>query len=359
MEFKNLSSPLQASQSENLSPLLMNRNKKATMVIDTQAALEVTSQSSASTNLSTPAKKVSSVKAVHAEACISPSKRLMKLPYDTTYRAMKPIDAMMTDLTTSTSGAGSSIDMIEPLNLVAMSQLGEPDPTQISKHDLLSAMAFDRTGKILSVGDQGGRVICFELGRNEDGEEEYEYLTEFQSHTKSFDVLSSHEIRETVTAIEWINASSSAQPALLSSNPRSIKLFRIVNKKERKAESIKKKMAKGKGLGIPKTKVVGESKEGKEVATFQTGKEQHLHSLSLAPDMENFIAADESRINLWNLDRPKESSVYSLIDYNRQRATEDDELITSAKFGHQDTTFVYTTSKGRICVCDFRESSNF
>jgi hypothetical protein len=42
-----------------------------------------------------------------------------------------------------------------------------------------------------------------------------------------------------------------------------------------------------------------------------------LHSLSLSPDMENFIAADENRINLWNLERPKESSVYNLYDYNR------------------------------------------
>ena len=58
---------------------------------------------------------------------------------------------------------GGSTDMTEPLNLVAMEQLGEPDPTAISKHDLLSAMAFDRAGRILSVGDRGGRVICFQL----------------------------------------------------------------------------------------------------------------------------------------------------------------------------------------------------
>jgi len=77
-------------------------------------------------------------------------------------------------------------------------------------------------------------------------------------------------------------------------------------------------MQKGKGLSLPKTKVSSESKEGKEVAAFKTGKEQHLHSLSLAPDMENFIAADENLINLWNLERPGESSVYNLLDYNRQ-----------------------------------------
>ena len=146
---------------------------------------------------------------------------------------------------------------------------------------------------------------------------------------------------------------------MLTSNSRGIKLFRIVNKQVRKAESIKKKMQKGKGLGLPKTKVVSESKEGRECATFKTGKEQHLHSLSLAPDMENFIAADENRINLWNLERPGENSVYSLLDYNRQRAGEEDEMVTSAKFNSVGSSFVYTTNKGDIRICDFRESSNF
>jgi len=92
-----------------------------------------------------------------------------------------------------------------------------------------------------------------------------------------------------------------------------------VNKRERKVESIKKMIAKGKkSLCLPKSRVEGESKEGKQVGAFSTCKEQHLHSLSLAPDMENFIAADWNSINLWNLERPgEENSVYSLLDYKR------------------------------------------
>jgi len=42
-----------------------------------------------------------------------------------------------------------------------MQSLGEPDPTTITRTDLLTAISFDRTGNILSVGDRGGRVICF------------------------------------------------------------------------------------------------------------------------------------------------------------------------------------------------------
>ena len=60
---------------------------------------------------------------------------------------------------------------------MVMSWLGEPDPSSINRHDLLSSIAFDKTGKLLSVGDRGGRVITFKLGENEKGELEYEYMT--------------------------------------------------------------------------------------------------------------------------------------------------------------------------------------
>lgn len=57
--------------------------------------------------------------------------------------------------------------MIEPLNLSTLTSLGEPKSSAIGKHDLLSAVAFDRTGDILSVGDRGGRIILFERIQNE------------------------------------------------------------------------------------------------------------------------------------------------------------------------------------------------
>ena len=48
------------------------------------------------------------------------------------------------------------------LNLSHMMSLGEPDPSSINKHDILSAIAFDAKGKHLAVGDYGGRCIVFE-----------------------------------------------------------------------------------------------------------------------------------------------------------------------------------------------------
>ena len=57
--------------------------------------------------------------------------------------------------------SSSISDQIEPLNLLNMSSLGEPDPTKITKHDLLSSINFDKQGEYLSVGDRGGRIIVF------------------------------------------------------------------------------------------------------------------------------------------------------------------------------------------------------
>ncbi len=175
---------------------------------------------------------------------------------------------------------------------------------------------------------------------------------------KSFDVLQSQDISETVTAIEWIN-SAGQQPTMLASNSRQTKLFKIVTKQVKKCESAKKKLVKGKGLAMPKTKVVSESKEGKHFYTYKTGNEAHIHSLTMCPDHENFINADDNIVNLWNIERPGKNPVYNLIDYERRKAVDDDEIITATKFSCTQNTFLYTTSKGHIRVCDLRESSNF
>ena len=78
-------------------------------------------------------------------------------------------------------------------------------------------------------------------------------------------------------------------------------MFKIVNKKVNKFESIKKKLQKGKGLCIPKIKSVSESEEGKHIGTFCSGKERGIHSISMFPDYENFLVADERRISIFNV----------------------------------------------------------
>ena len=50
---------------------------------------------------------------------------------------------------------------LKPIHWANMSSLGEPDPGNITKQDLLAAIAFDKHGEYLAVGDRGGRVIVF------------------------------------------------------------------------------------------------------------------------------------------------------------------------------------------------------
>jgi hypothetical protein len=112
---------------------------------------------------------------------------------------------------------------------------------------------------------------------------------------------------------------------------------------------------------MPKSRKNGETiTENKLLHTFKTGQEHNLHSLSLSPCNENFLAADESSITLWNLERSHQSTAMSLLDLNRNKRG-NEELISSASFnksGH-NCLFLYTTSKGMINICDFRERSDF
>lgn len=173
----------------------------------------------------------------------------------------------------------ASMEPSECLNLLNMNSLGEPDPTAISKHDLLSSISFCKRGDYLSVGDRGGRVIIFER-KFDQGHEDFDYFTEFQSHTKSFDVLNSTDISEEITGIEWLNNGNCQKPTLLTQNDRVVKLWRLQDKTSKKTESCKKMMSKGKGIIFPKTKTTVEGKCSKLLQTFKTGKEHHLHSLS-------------------------------------------------------------------------------
>ena len=98
-------------------------------------------------------------------------------------------------------------------------------------------------------------------------------MTEFQAHIKGFDVLSSSDVPEWVTAIEWINHGKTSTPMMLAAGARSVKLFTIKDKYTKKHVTAKKSLAKGKGLVIPRSKVEGRSKQCKHMATYRSCKE--------------------------------------------------------------------------------------
>ena len=75
--------------------------------------------------------------------------------------------------------------------------------------------------------------------------------------------------------------------------------------------------------------------------------------------MENFLTADEARVDLWNVEKTNDT-VYSLVDFGRRHSSFEDERITNAKCNQNSgCMFLYSTSQGKINVCDLRERSDF
>jgi serine/threonine-protein phosphatase 2A regulatory subunit B len=120
---------------------------------------------------------------------------------------------------------------------------------------VLTAIAFDKTGEFLSVGDRGGRVIIFKRSRQKKKSrvDEFDYFNEFQSHEPGFDYLKSTEIEEKINSIEWINNESSPL-GLLTCNDKSIKLWKLKCSKKNVYSSARDALQKKGKLAIPKLK---------------------------------------------------------------------------------------------------------
>jgi serine/threonine-protein phosphatase 2A regulatory subunit B len=113
------------------------------------------------------------------------------------------------------------------MNWVYINGLGERETKNVSKNDVLTSLAFDKTGKYLAVGDQGGRVIIFKYNELKNSRYfDYRYFTEIQSHEPEFDHLKSIELDEKINAIEFVNNKSSVLQ-MLTTNDRIIKLWKF------------------------------------------------------------------------------------------------------------------------------------
>ena len=116
---------------------------------------------------------------------------------------------------------------------------------------------------------------------------------------------------------------------MLTANDKLIKLWRLEYKKERKFESSKKLLQKGK-LMLPRSKIVNESWEGKCKSLYKSAHEYHINSLCLSSDGENFISSDDLRINIWNVE--DNTQVYNVLDIKPKNIDELDEVITHSEF---------------------------
>ena len=100
--------------------------------------------------------------------------------------------------------------------------------------DLVTAVEFDHSGRYLAIGDKAGRVSIVEeadaagsggiAGR---AELQYGFYTEFSAFAPDFDSLKSCEVSPSITALEWLHHPHTSSMQLLTSNEKTVQLYRI------------------------------------------------------------------------------------------------------------------------------------
>ena len=78
----------------------------------------------------------------------------------------------------------------------------------------------------------------------------------------------------------------------------------------------------------------------------------------MSADGENFLSADDLRINMWNLNN--DVLAYNVVDLKPPNIEELSEVITHVE--HHPTKselFLFSSSKGYVCTCDLRVNSRF
>ncbi|KAL3916682.1 MAG: hypothetical protein SGPRY_006714 [Prymnesium sp.] len=253
---------------------------------------------------------------------------------------------------------------------------GDRDSTEEpADEDLISAVEFDSTGEYLATGDRGGRVVIFEActKRPNQGCEtaspqqgceappssadlEYRFYCEFQSHEPEFDCLKSLEIEEKLNCVRWCK-NRPGPLFLLSTNDKTIKLWKIFEKRVRMVSARSVEAASENGgespymdrlmLRMPTLHPVQNVASATLKRSFANGHTYHINSLSFNNDGMTFLSADDLRINIWNLH--SNSCTFNIVDIKPDDMEDLSEVITRAEFHPtHDSQLLYSSSKGLI-----------
>jgi len=264
---------------------------------------------------------------------------------------------------------------------------------EIQEADIISAIEFDHTGQHLATGDRGGRVVLFERVAsphaqkvttpdrrppplNRAGYFEYRYLTEFQSHEPEFDYLKSLEIEEKINKVRWCRSTGGSR-VLLSTNDKTIKLWKVFEKRvnERRTYNLPNAPQSGNGvsgaalglaaasdrqlnapLRLPRAVSYETVLSANNRRVYGNAHAYHINSIAINCDQETFISADDLRINLWNLEVTDQS--FNIIDMKPANMEDLTEVITSADFHPSHcNVFAYSSSKGCIRLADMRSAA--
>uniref|UniRef100_A0A6B2L3L5 Serine/threonine-protein phosphatase 2A 55 kDa regulatory subunit B n=1 Tax=Arcella intermedia TaxID=1963864 RepID=A0A6B2L3L5_9EUKA len=241
--------------------------------------------------------------------------------------------------------------------------------------------------------------------RRTKGYSDYNVLHTWAAHIASFDVLRSINISGAVTALEWLPFAFQS-PLLLSSNEKTIKLWRITESNIKKViypgspeaqipnpfdlspfgpspltptsspeldsmypmgaldssppQRMKDKKKEKKIQSAPLVEVLAKKKvEAKLACAYADGAHPFtIHSLSANSDGSHFLSADDLTINMWNLEVHNET--FSVLDLKPENMEDLSEVITTASFHPiHSYLFLWASSKGYINLCDMRQSTKY
>ncbi|KAK9078346.1 hypothetical protein SSX86_002403 [Deinandra increscens subsp. villosa] len=250
----------------------------------------------------------------------------------------------------------------------------------------------------LSQEDGGNRRDLEKIDYSTSKHPEFSYKTEFQSHEPEFDYLKSLEIEEKINRIRWCQTANGAL-FLLSTNDKTIKFWKVQEKKVKKVASMNMDASKVVGKsnvgsssvssssnshlanggckdkssknltndfkfppgGIPSLRLPVVTYNETSLATrckrvYAHAHDYHINSISTNSDGETFISADDLRINLWNLEISNQS--FNILDVKPANMEDLTEVITCAEFHPTHcSTLAYSSSKGAIRLIDLRQSA--
>jgi len=266
---------------------------------------------------------------------------------------------------TSTGGPSGS----QELDFYFSQVKGTSDEDDVSEPDIISTVEFNQDGELLATGDKGGRVVIFQRdssGSVKNGAQkpssEYNVYSTFQSHEPEFDYLKSLEIEEKINKIRWLPRRNQSH-FLLSTNDKTVKLWKV-SEREKQAIGFNLRDEEGGMLDIVRpNKLIVPHYEPMELMieaspkkVFSNAHMYHINSISVNSDDETYLSADDLRINLWNLEITDKS--FNIVDIKPENMENLTEVITAAENHPRDCqTFVYSSSKGTVRLCDQRSSA--
>ncbi|RWR94041.1 Protein phosphatase 2A [Cinnamomum micranthum f. kanehirae] len=259
--------------------------------------------------------------------------------------------------------------------------LGERNPAEeVLDVDIISAIEFDKSGKYLATGDNGGRIVLFEHTNEKDDlprkvlehsdccssttHPQYGYKTEFQSHESEFDYLRSLEIGEKINKVLEQKVKKVKEmkpnPSLCSENTilaersfvdaQNDSSFSNGYHLEWKTKLPENSPPSSQG-GVAMISKILETCSARCRRVYAHAHDYNINSISNNSDGETYLSADDLRINLWNLEIGDQC--FNIIDMEPS----DMENLTAEFHPVYCNLLAYGSSRGFIRLVDLRQSA--